>query len=248
MAQPRRFALLITCEHGGNAVPRRWRALFAGHEALLESHRGLDAGSLTMARELAQAFGTALIASRTTRMLIDLNRSRGHPRLFSPVTRALAPAERRRILERYYLPYREAVERRVARYVAGGRRVLHLSSHSFTAELDGEVRNADLGLLYDPARRPERELCDRWRAALIARNPSLRVRRNYPYPGKADGLTTHLRRLHPGSAYLGIELELNQRFVMAGGPQWTRLRRTVIAALSDVLDWPPSARRPEGKP
>ena len=31
-----------------------------------------------------------------------------------------------------------------------GRRVIHISSHSFTPELNGKVRRADVGLLYDP--------------------------------------------------------------------------------------------------
>ena len=235
MARRRQFFLLVTCEHGGNRVPSRWRALFAGHEALLASHRGLDIGSLEVARRMAAAFGAPLVAARTTRLLVDLNRSRGHPRLFSPVTRPLRRAERDRILARHYEPYRREVETSVARQVAAGRRVLHVSSHSFTPELDGEVRDADVALLYDPSRRAERRFCDAWHAALAAADPALRVRRNYPYPGKADGLTTHLRRLFPGNRYLGIELEVNQRHPLAGGTSWRRLQRSVIAALAEAL-------------
>ena len=33
--------------------------------------------------------------------------------------------------------------------------MIHVSSHSFTPELDGKVRRADVGLLYDPAPRGE---------------------------------------------------------------------------------------------
>ena len=33
--------------------------------------------------------------------------------------------------------------------------MIHLSSHSFTPELDGKVRKADIGLIYDPARQRE---------------------------------------------------------------------------------------------
>lgn len=233
--RPRLF-LLVTCEHGGNRVPSRWRSLFAGQEALLASHRGLDVGSLAMARRLAAAFGAPLVASSTTRLLVDLNRSIGHPRLFSAITRPLPRAERDRILALHYEPYRRGVESAVARQVAAGRRVVHVSSHSFTPELDGEIRNADVGLLYDPSRRTERRLCDAWRAALTAVDPELRVRRNYPYPGAADGLTTHLRRRFPGDRYLGIELEVNQRHPLAGGPPWRRLQSSVIAALAEALN------------
>ncbi len=227
--------LLVTCEHGGNHVPARWRGLFAGREALLASHRGLDIGSMAMARRIAAAFDAPLVASRTCRLLVDLNRSLGHPRLFSALTRPLRREERDRILAHHYRPYRREVESTVARHVAAGRRVLHVSSHSFTPALGGEVRNADVGLLYDPSRREERRFCDSWHAALVAADPTLRVRRNYPYPGKADGLTTYLRRQFPGAHYLGIELEVNQRHPLAGGPPWRRLQRSVITALAEAL-------------
>ena len=45
-----RDCYLITCEHGGNRIPPRYRDLFAGCEALLQSHRGYDPGALTLAR------------------------------------------------------------------------------------------------------------------------------------------------------------------------------------------------------
>ena len=45
--------LLVTCEHGGNRVPKEYRRLFAGWEPVLASHRGYDPGALTLARELA---------------------------------------------------------------------------------------------------------------------------------------------------------------------------------------------------
>ena len=70
MSPPR---LLVTCEHGGNQVPREYRPLFRGHGSLLRSHRGYDAGSLRMARELAGHFRATLLHSETTRLLVDLN-------------------------------------------------------------------------------------------------------------------------------------------------------------------------------
>ncbi len=116
--------------------------------------------------------------------------------------------------------------------MARGRRVVHISSHSFTAELDGKVRSADVGLLYHPARRGEAELCARWKASLGAIAPGFRVRRNYPYAGKGDGLTSHLRLRFPSAAYVGIELEVNQGIVLSAGQQWLALRSALIESLS----------------
>ena len=222
---------IITCEHGGNRIPARYRRLFRGQRALLDSHRGYDPGSLVMAKALASAFAAPLVASTVSRLLIDLNRSIGHPQLFSAVTRA-APAEMRaQIVERYYRPYREQVERLVGQAVSRGHRVVHISSHSFTAELDGRVRGADVGLLYHPGRRGEAEVCARWKESLAALAPELRVRRNYPYAGKGDGLTSHLRLRFAQCDYVGIELEVNQGIDLATGRRWTGLRRVVIDSL-----------------
>ena len=224
-------AFIITCEHGGNRIPAPYRRLFRGQRALLDSHRGYDPGSLVMATALASTWRAPLVASTISRLLIDLNRSIGHPQLFSAATRAAPAQTRAQIVERYYRPYRVQVERLVGQAVSRGDRVIHISSHSFTAELDGKVRGADVGLLYHPGRRGEAEVCARWKDSLAASAPELRVRRNYPYAGKGDGLTSHLRVRFAQSDYVGIELEINQGIVFGVGRRWTALQRVLIDSL-----------------
>ena len=224
-------AFLITCEHGGNRIPARYGRFFRGQRALLDSHRGYDPGALVMARALAGSFRAPLVASTTSRLLVDLNRSIGHPRVFSAATRDASSMCRAEIVEKYYRPYRAQVERLVGQRVARGRRVIHISSHSFTPELDGRVRHADVGLLYHPGRRRETELCAAWKTTLAALAPDLRVRRNYPYAGKGDGLTAHLRLRFPDNAYAGIELEVNQGIVLAAGRRWAALRSVLVDSL-----------------
>ena len=232
--------LLITCEHGGNRIPARYQSLFADHRAVLASHRGYDAGALNMARALAHRFQAPLIHATVSRLLVDLNRSIGHRALYSEATRALPPAERARILARHYVPYRDAVETLVARAIAAGRRVVHVASHSFTPVLAGCVRTADIGLLYDPARPGERALCATWGALLAAEIVPFRVRRNYPYQGRNDGLTRRLRHRFPASSYVGVELEINQKHVVAGSRGSEQrfplhIRRAVVDSLGRAL-------------
>lgn len=222
---------LVSCEHGGNRIPARYRPLFQGCDALLDSHRGYDCGALLMARALAKAFGAPLVTSTISRLLIDLNRSIGNPRVFSTATRRAPSDLRAKIAEQHYWPYRLQVERLVRQSVSRGRRVIHISSHSFTPVLDGKVRSADVGLLYHPGRRGEVELCARWKSSLEELAPRLRIRRNYPYAGKGDGLTAYLRQRFTAIAYVGIELEINQRIVLAGGRRWTALRSVLIDSL-----------------
>lgn len=222
---------LITCEHGGNAIPAPYRPLFREQQALLDSHWGWDPGALVMARALADAWQAPIVASTTSRLLIDLNRSIGHPQLFSIATRAASAQTLAQIIEQHYRPYRDEVEQLVGQAVSRGDRVIHLSSHSFTPELNGKVRRADVGLLYDPRRRGEVELCGRWKEVLTASAPHLRVRRNYPYAGKDDGLTAHLRRRFAENDYVGIELEINQRIAGMAGRHWTAVQRELIDSL-----------------
>ena len=184
-----------------------------------------------MATALADAFNAPLAASTTSRLLVDLNRSIAHPQLFSAATRGAPPETRTQILAEHYRPYRTQVEGLVTQAASHGDRVIHISSHTFTAELDGEIRSADVGLLYDPGRTGENELCARWKKSLAVVAPDLRVRRNYPYKGYADGLTSHLRKRFAQNDYVGIELEINQRIVAAGGRHWNALRHVLIESL-----------------
>jgi predicted N-formylglutamate amidohydrolase len=185
-----------------------------------------------MARDFARALGAALVHSTVSRLLVELNRSPGHRQSFSS---RVPPELHAELLRRYYEPYRERLERRVAAAVRRGKRVVHLSCHSFTPRLAGVERVADVGLLYDPRRPGERALCLAWQK-LLARDGKLVTRRNYPYRGWGDGLTTDLRKRFSGRNYTGVELEVNQKFPRVGGARWLGLRRTLVASFAVALD------------
>lgn len=226
---------IVTCEHGGNQIPDEYRALFANHRELLETHRGFDFGALKLAEQMATALDAPMFASTTSRLLVDLNRSVGNPSLHSEPTRHLSAAQRARIVDTYWRPYRTKVESFVQALINSSAQVVHIASHSFTPELNGQVRKADVGLLYDPRRTGELAFAAIWKSALSGARPDLRVRLNYPYAGKGDGLTNTLRRAHPADRYVGIEFELNQR-CLEGSPQVLgKLRDDVVASLRLAL-------------
>ena len=122
-----RGLFLITCEHGGNRIPPPYLDCFAGQEALIQSHRGYDPGALTMARELARALAAPLIYSTISRLLVDLNRSPGHPRLHAEAIRALPDTVRHEIVRKHYLPFRSRAERAIRHAIEAGHRVINLS-------------------------------------------------------------------------------------------------------------------------
>jgi len=227
--------LVVSCEHGGNDIPPAYEQLFREHGAVLGTHLGLDVGAADVARGISSRLGAPLCLSTTTRLLVDLNRSIGNRSLFSQITRSLPPEERRAIIDEHYIPYRRRVEAAVAEAVEHGGRVLHLSVHTFTPVLRGEVRLADIGLLSDPRRALERSIALAWQADLRSRLPALKVRLNYPYRGVSDGFTTHLRRLFPPDVYAGIELEVNHKHATGDAGAWKRLRETIARSLEAVL-------------
>ena len=151
------------------------------------------------------------------------------------MTRDLPREEREAILERYYRPYRTWVETQVREATEASERVLHISSHSFTPRLSGVTRNADVGLLYDPRRASELSFCLAWQRELKAADPSLHVRRNYPYRGSDDGLTSSLRTMFRDSEYAGIEIEVNQKHTRGDPGQWRRLRTLIVTTLRETL-------------
>lgn len=204
--------IVMTCEHGGNHIPEQYAQYFHGFEDILNSHQGFDIGALEMAKKLADRFAHFFYYSETSRLLVELNRSTLHSKLFSEISKKFPRSVKESVLTEYYFPYRQQVERTVGQFVGSGYRVIHISIHTFTPSTNGQIRNNDIGLLYDSARREEKKLCQDWKQYLTDIDANLVVRFNYPYLGKTDGFVSYLRQYYPENRYIGIELEVNQNF------------------------------------
>lgn len=228
--------VLLTCEHGGNRVPQAYAGLFEGRRPLLESHRGWDPGTLELGRFLRRRFGWRLVATTATRLLVDVNRSLSSPELFSEITRRLPRDAKRRILARYYRPHRQTVHEAVA----AARSVLHVALHSFAPVWRGRRRATDVGILHDPARPRERALSLCWQRTLLRERPDLEIHLNRPYRGWTDGLTTHLRRRFGDRRYIGIELEISQRFPLGDPRSWRGLRAALANSLEEAATLAPA--------
>lgn len=230
--------LLITCEHASASVPAALRDLGLSH-SVLRQHVGWDPGALPVARALARAFAAPLHQGRWSRLVADLNRSSDHPRVIAtrvlgrpvPGNAALDAAARAVRLRRYWEPYRAAVAADAAAFARAAAGCVHLSVHSFVERLHGIERRADVGILFDPRRPRERALATALQRAL--QSMGLLVRKNFPYFGHTDGMTTALRQRLPANRYLGLELELNQRRARTAAGQ-RQLAAALVAALQAV--------------
>ena len=219
----RSFSVFLSCEHASNAIPKLLSRYFKGCEIqkVLETHRAYDIGAMEVWRELTHFLHYAYAIRGTyTRLAIDLNRNSDRNHRYSEYTENISETEKK-FLEDYFGDYRnaflEAVRSELARKNPAP--ILHLSIHSFTPELNGEVRNADIGILYDPARKREAAFAKRLRENLKAYAPELRIRFNYPYLGKTDGHATALRKIFSQTKYLGFEIEMNQALLQNSNPK-----------------------------
>ncbi|MCP4503967.1 MAG: hypothetical protein GY822_28920 [Deltaproteobacteria bacterium] len=214
-------------------------------ERIVQSHEGWDLGAQNLARRIFAALksrtvessiescdidkGTkeskenwiglesvTLHESHATRLLVELNRSPRHARLFSRYTIDADDDVKKCILDEHWHPYRDRVIADIQAGLELGD-VLHLSIHSFTPVFDDVERNAAIGLLYDPSRR-DKEIAHQWRKHLRGQLPGYRVRCNYPYTGVQDGFQPWLRKefsaASKSGAYAAIELEVNNAFLV----------------------------------
>lgn len=203
--------IILSCEHGGNRIPSAYASLFKGHEQILHSHQGFDPGTMDLF-EYLKSHTYFSKSNDISRLLIECNRSLHHPKLFSEISKTLNSEEKKQLVNQVYIPYRNAIEQEVENMLHTEEMVVHLSLHSFTPIYNAEIRNNDLGLLYDPKRTEEREFCKEFKLKLLQKEARYKVRMNYPYLGNADGFTTYLRSKFKKN-YLGIEIEINQRHV-----------------------------------
>ena len=234
--------ILVSCEHASNALPEGFHL----DPELLRLHIAWDPGALPIAERLAEHFAAPLHRGRFSRLVVDLNRSPDNRNLIRrisdghrvPFNYGLGESERRDRIELYYRPYRDAVRVGVERIVRREGRCIHVCVHTFTPALADRVRGNDIGLLHDPGWGIERAVADEIRDDLRCHTDYV-VWHNRPYSGTADGILPAMRRLHSPETYVGIELEVNQKFAEEE-PALTDL----ADAFSAALERSRSLRRP----
>ena len=210
---------MLTCEHASNRLPAAFKKFVPVY--VQQTHRASDIGALQVFRKLVNfAKPEFSCEGKFSRLFVDLNRAITNKSAFSDYLRDNENAKA--AATAYWKEYRENVEKFVAKNIGASKKgaknngkegadIVHLGIHSFTPALNGKVRNADIGILYDPKRPQERAYANVIRGEIKRLYPHMKVRFNYPYKGSSDGLTTSLRKKF-GPRYVGIEIEINQKF------------------------------------
>lgn len=226
---------VLACEHASRQIPAEFAELGLEADAL-ESHIAWDPGALAVARRLAESLDAPLVAARFSRLLYDCNRppdSAGAIPAKSeiyeiPGNRSLSPAARQARVERFYLPFRNALAATLDRQQHCGRAPVLVTIHSFTPVYEGIARDLDIGILHDKDARFAEALL-----ATMTADTEFAVRRNEPY-GPQDGVTHTLRTHALGRGLLNVMIEIRNSLLNSETDQ-LRMADLLAACISKAL-------------
>ena len=231
--------VLVLCDHARNTVPPGYGALGLPPEAL-ERHIAYDIGARELTLSLAARLQAPAVLSTFSRLLIDPNRGEDDPTLVMRYSDgAVVPGNARaddseiaRRLERYWRPYRDAVEAAARAMLASGTPPAVVCVHSFTPVWRGTPRPWKIGLLYDADDRLARPLL----AALARDGLSVdEIGDNEPYGGGLPGDT--IDAVATSRGLLNVLIEVRQDLVASpeGARVWgERLAPLIAGALGQT--------------
>ena len=225
--------ILLVCEHGGQAVPQALGTLGVGREEL-DSHIGWDVGALPVANAVAHSLGAPLIHQRYSRLVYDCNRPPDSPETMPhaihgslvPGNRDLTEAQIAQRRNEIFNPYDAALRTHldIPRRAA-------FAIHSFTPELDGQVRPWSVGLLS----RNDDSTADALSRSLGASAPDALIAQNEPYRIEDDSdwfIPQHAERLD--LAHCLIEIRNDLLATPQGRAIWAaRLANAIRAVMED---------------
>jgi predicted N-formylglutamate amidohydrolase len=223
--------IIISCEHAGNYIPKPYSHLFEGKDEVLASHRGWDIGSMEVGKYVARHLEAPFFFQKVSRLLVEANRSLNNPELFSEFSVGLLEPQKKVLVDSYHHTYRLGVINEIEKAFLSYNRVIHISIHSFTPVLNGVERSVDLGVLVDESIAAEAEYAYYLKDRISVAIPEMLTMVNIPYNGADDGFTTYLRTQYSSDKYIGVELEVNQKYV--GTAQMEVIKRGLVAALGD---------------
>ena len=229
---------VLVSDHAGRLRPAALGDLGVA-PADWERHIASDLGMDAMGEALARLLDAPLLEQRYSRLVIDCNRTPGHPTSIPavseataiPANRALAAADRAAREAEILHPYHAAIAALLDRRRAAGARTVLVALHSFTPVYAGVARPWHAAILRDVER--EAGYAGRVLAALRC-EPGLVVGDNEPYALTA--LSDYTVPLHAWRRALDhVEIEVRQDLLCApaGANEWAerfaRLLRAVEA-------------------
>ena len=184
-----RGPMVLTRDHASHAVPAALNGLGLD-PADLRRHIGWDAGAAELARRLSRRFDAPAVLSGYSRLVIDCNRSPGHPESILsesdgtpvPGNRGLTPEEAERRAQALFHPYHGAVAGVLDSIGSRGESPAYVALHTFTPNMNGMARPWHFGVLWDRDARIARPLIE-----ALRKRTGLPIGDNEPYSGRDHG-------------------------------------------------------------
>ena len=227
--------VLLICDHASRFVPPEYDNLGLDI-SLLQRHIAWDIGAADVTRRLAGLLDAPAVLCGTSRLVVDCNRPHNDASFIPAVSdgievpgnRNVDAAEKRRRIERHFVPYHREIERCLGQFKARGVVPVVVSVHSFTPVMNGFERPWHVGLLSAQDRRVAVPLI-----AELRRNPSLNVGDNEPYSGEDPrGYAIHVYGDQWGLPLALFEVRQDLIDTHHGAESWAHI---LSAALRPVL-------------
>lgn len=233
-----RAPLVLTCEHGGNAVPACLKHIAPGPEDMAR-HISWDVGAAEVARGVAARLDAALAVQPYSRLVIDCNRPRFAADLTPaasdgtsiPFNERLSEAEQ----EARWLAVHQPFHRAVSGLLDSRGAVALIAVHSFTPRLRGGApRDMAAGLLV----RRNRSLAEALQRALTVRASEGPVVFNAPYRIEDESdYTIPVHGEARGLPHLLLEIRNDLIATPAGVERWIELLSgALLSALPQVFE------------
>ncbi len=229
---------LLVCDHAGRQVPA-YLGDMGVSAADWDRHIAWDIGAAGVCAALAPALGATCIAQAYSRLVIDCNRTPGHPTSIPPVSdgtvipanAGLAPASATLRVAEIFAPYHAAIAAELDRRAASGSASVLVAMHSFTPVFAGVARPWQAGVLHN--RSPALS----YALARLLEQEGFLVGDNEPYRlSDESDYTVPLHAERRGLSY--VELEVRQDLIASADGQrdWAaRLARLLPLALGHVM-------------
>ncbi|MFK7751085.1 MAG: N-formylglutamate amidohydrolase [Sedimentitalea sp.] len=223
-------AILLLCEHAGQAVPQALAGLGVAPD-ILQRHIGWDIGAEALARAISDHLNAPLILQRYSRLVIDCNRPPGTPQSIPTVSDGVeVPGNVDLNAAQHDLRRRAMFDPMNAAIISGFEthpRRAAFSIHSFTRDFGGQTRIWDAGFLTRKDEKTARQLLDHIAKAA----PQMRLGLNEPYQidDTSDWFIPHHAEPR-GVAHTLIEVCNDQLQNPAGIALWAGLLANAITA------------------
>jgi len=221
---------LLVCDHAGRAVPGSLGNMGVS-DADWQRHIAWDIGALGLCERLAPLLDAMCITQVYSRLVIDCNRTPGHPTSIAPrsdgteivANQGLSAADKQARVDAIFTPYHQAIAAEIDRRVARSQQVVLISMHSFTPVMAGFARPWKVGLLYNRDARLARA------CAGILTDAGYLVGDNEPYQLSDDSdYSVPVHAEQRGLPYVELEIRQDEIAGADGQAAWAALLARVL--------------------